>query len=670
MLHKEIPFLRILVPLCAGIIAGLYIEPDNWYIIIILLVCTLIIIYTFFHKETRLNIIFGIFLSISFVICGFLLYKIQKKGFTNLKQEKTDIICSISDFAEERENSYRVRIKLNAVIESGKLARASGSMLLYFRKDSSVTYLQPGDIIKIRCTPTEVLNRGNPLEFDYRFYLENKGIRYLSFVDIDDIKIKIVPSKRALKHRALIIREKILQMYRNRGISGRNLALVAAITVGEKSLLEQDQKERFMKAGVMHIMAVSGLHAVVLSMFVFNLLFFLKKRFRIIQILAALIILWAFAFVTGLTPSVMRATLMFSFIQAGKLLKRPPNSMNSVLASAFILIIIRPSVVFEAGFLLSYSAVIFIIAFYKEIRDIFHFKNRIAYWVWQSAALTLVAQAGTLPLTIMLFNRFPVYFLFTNLIIIPLASLLIITGSLILMLYPLAFVSGFLAHILNFLTLLTENITGLASSLPGASIEQMGMKVPESILLLAIISIAFSSITKREFHQTRFLLALILLFAGLSSVRNIITKRSNELIVYNTPGVTTVGLRAGKILYLYSSDNELAPEIKHQCAIQNISLKKINNERGRVIIKPGDKDILISEKIDAGILDKLKPDIIILSGIRPIITGLSSDAEYQGIIIASSESGSGFSLPENSLSRLRQPVHYVRRQGAFILDLP
>ena len=158
-------------------------------------------------------------------------------------------------------------------------------------------------------------------------------------------------------------------MFRERGIEGERLALVAAITVGQKNMLDPEQKQYFIKAGVMHIMAVSGLHAVILSLFIFKLLFFLKGRLNILRILITLLILWSFAFVTGLTPSVLRATLMFSFLQAGNIMKRPVNGINSVLASAFVLILIRPSVIFDAGFLLSYSAVIFIICFY---RDFYH----------------------------------------------------------------------------------------------------------------------------------------------------------------------------------------------------------------------------------------------------------------------------------------------------------
>ncbi len=204
-------------------------------------------------------------------------------------------------------------------------------------------------------------------------------------------------------------------------------------------MLDPEQKLNFIKAGVMHIMAVSGLHAIILSLFVLNLLFFMKRRFNVLRIVITIIILWSFAFVTGFTPSVLRATLMFSFLQAGKLMKRPANGINSVLASAFFLIIIRPSVIFDAGFLLSYSAVIYIICFYNDFYQLLLFKNWLADKIWQSAAVTIVAQAGTLPLTIMLFNRFPTYFILANITIVPVSNLLIVTGCLSSGVFPYSF---------------------------------------------------------------------------------------------------------------------------------------------------------------------------------------------------------------------------------------
>ena len=118
--------------------------------------------------------------------------------------------------------------------------------------------------------------------------------------------------------------------------------------------------------------------------------FFLKRRYNILRILITILILWSFAFITGLTPSVLRATLMFTFIQAGTLMKRRVNGINSVLASAFVLILIRPSVVFDAGFLLSYSAVIYIISFYQAFYNKIAIQNMLGDKIWQSAVITIL----------------------------------------------------------------------------------------------------------------------------------------------------------------------------------------------------------------------------------------------------------------------------------------
>ena len=147
--------------------------------------------------------------------------------------------------------------------------------------------------------------------------MQNKGIKYYAFSSAKDILTHFRPRHRKLAHRALIVREKIIDMYRQRGITGERLALVAAITLGQKNMLDPEQKQNFIKAGVMHIMAVSGLHAIILSLFVFNLLFFLRRRFNILRIIITILILWSFAFVTGLTPSVLQS-YSYVFVSSGR----------------------------------------------------------------------------------------------------------------------------------------------------------------------------------------------------------------------------------------------------------------------------------------------------------------------------------------------------------------
>jgi competence protein ComEC len=665
VLHKEIPFLRIGLPLCAGVISGLYTKPDTFFLVSVAIVITSGFFVSLFYNKTQTNLIFGCTLTISLFICGLLLYTIEKNRISTLKPEETMFACTLSDYPAEKENSFMLKINLNKKITIDGNEAVEGSMILYNKKDSSVASLLPGDLLIIKCTPAEIANRGNPYEFDYRFYMENQGIRYYAFTSSRNIIRHTVPDHRKLVHRALMIREKIIGMYKERGITGERLALVAAITLGQKNMLDPEQKQNFIKAGVMHIMAVSGLHAVILSLFVFNLLFFLKRRFNILRVLITVLILWSFAFVTGLTPSVLRATLMFTFLQAGELMKRRVSGINSVLASAFVLILIKPSVIFDAGFLLSYSAVIYIISFYQDFYLKMQFKNWLTDKISQSAVVTIVAQAGTLPLTIMLFNRFPTYFILTNIIIVPLSNLLIVFGCLVPLLFPIRFLSQFIGIILNYLTGLTEKLTAIAASLPLSNIENIGMTTVECILLTVTIFLFSLFLLKKQSFSVIYPISALFLFVLSGTVTEISTRTVNEVIVYNSPGSNTIGIKTGKILNLYSDTSLVGSEVLRHCATLGLKIETNKLSNNIYCLETGEKKILIGNSLNKNILKNFAPDIVILTGLRPEIeNNLSLIRSPETLII--SGASSGFHLPPESFFTDIDTVHLVKKSGAFI----
>ena len=666
MLHKEIPFLRIGLPLCLGIISGLYYKPDITFLSLALFVVISGFLSSLLFNKYHINLMFGLTLTISIFIGGLIMYNNEKSALSTLKPEKTLLICTLSDYPEEKEKSFRMILKLNEKIESGKIEVLKGSLLIYNKKDSSAMSLIPGDILILKCTPVEISNRANPFEFNYRFFMENQGIRYSAFTTSQDIISHIIPRHRKLIHKALITRERIISMFRECGITGEKLALVAAITLGQKSMLDPEQKMNFMKAGVMHIMAVSGLHAIILSLFVFNLLFFMKGRFNILRVIITIAILWSFAFVTGLTPSVLRATLMYSFLQAGKLMQRPANSINLVLASAFVLIIARPSVIFDAGFLLSYSAVIYIISFYQGFYLILQFKNWLADKIWQSVVVTLVAQAGTLPLIIMLFNRFPTYFILANITIVPVSNLLIITGCLIPMFYPVRFLSHFLAILLNYLTGLTEYLTSLTASLPYSTIENIGLTTSECLLLtITIFLFCYWFINRKE---VPFLYPLIFLFLFIFSgiMKDIFCFRTNEVIVYNTPGSSTIGIRTGKTLNLFTDTTVVCPEVKRQCAALGLKIHLQLLKNNYCCVKAGREKVLMTNYLNKKIIENYEPDLVILTGSHPEIEDDLVMAHGAEQIVISSEASSGYRLPQKINISGIDSVHFVRKSGAFI----
>jgi competence protein ComEC len=669
VLNKEIPFLRICVPLCLGIISGLKINPGPAGTILLIALSAAGLLFSLPFNNRLTNTVFGLALSVTLFSSGLILYNYEKDSLSEFESIPAIFAGTLTDYPEEKEKSVMLTVKLSRMVSNDHIKSVKGSIVLYNRKDSDTDSLNPGDIICFRCTPIPIVNRGNPYEFNYRFYMESRGIRYYAFTSQKDLISIISPEKRKLKYTALMIRKKIIGMYEKRGITGKRLALASAITLGEKEKLDPEQKEDFIRAGVMHIMAVSGLHAMILSLFIFNLLFFLKRRFNILRVVITIIFLWVFAFVTGLTPSVLRATLMFTFLQAGNLLKRRVNGVNSILASAFILIIIRPSVIFDAGFLLSYSAVLFIIGFYQEFHNLVTFRNRVCDLIWQSAAVTIVAQAGTLPLTIMLFNRFPTLFIITNAVIVPLSSVVVITGCLIPFLYPILHVSRLLAFVLDRLTGLTEYLTSNAASVPWSTIENIGLSLPECITLSLFIPLALGYLIRKPRIKVIYPLAALLLFVLSFTIKNIITASGNELIVYNTPGYATIGIKSGRSLLVLSENPEIPREVRRHSSVLGLRTENRMLTDSVFLIQAGSRKIIIYDQPLKGRDVTEHADIIIIKGKSPIpLSDFSSTDLFNPKQIVLAVSGTNI-IKGNKYRYNGSPIWSVKESGAFRLGL-
>ena len=666
MLYKEIPFLRICIPLCLGIITGLYIAPGDQFFIFTAVIILIFFSASLFVNRRLTNHIYGFALFLALLICGLLFYTKEKSWISTIEREEAVFTGVLSDFPEEKDKSYGLLLKLEKRITEKDQKPVNGSLMIYYRKDTLPPAFRPGDKIMIRCTPVEITSRGNPYEFDYRFYMETRRIRYIAFINKNNIINYSAGEAINLIHKSLMIRESIIEMFRKRGISEERLALVAAITLGQKNMLDPEQKLHFMKAGIMHVMAVSGLHALILSMFVFRMLFFLKGRLNIVRVIITIILLWSFAFITGLSSSVLRASMMYSFLQAGKIMKRPVNGINSLLASAFVLILIRPSVIFDAGFQLSYAAVIYIICFYHELYQKITFKNRLPDLIWKSAAITIIAQAGTVPLTIMLFNRFPVWFILSNIIIVPVASLVIILGALVPLTYPLPFLSTAITRLLDFTTGITEKLTEMVSSLPFSTIENIGLTGTECILLTIIIFLFTRYLLNRKSISVLLPLTALLFFVMAGTIKEVSYRRTNELIVYNSADSPVIGIRTGNILNTYSDTCIMRQEITRHASVLNLKLREnVLREDVFQLIAEGRK-IIITDMINNSLLQNNSPDIVILKGKKPVIErNLQSTETLDALVISSESVAAPWIISKINARR----VHFVKNQGAFHLDL-
>ncbi len=291
-----------------------------------------------------------------------------------------------------------------------------------------------------------------------------RGFRYSAYVPSPGTLIRKCLNTR---HRAQILRKKLLNKYALKIDKRESLNIVSALSLGYKDTMPEDIRSTFSNAGISHILAVSGLHVGIVSMLIIGFLSILRIRSNILILCLSLVGVWCFALISGMTASVCRASIMFSFLYTGRYLGRHINPLNSLFASAFILLLVNPFTLFSAGFQLSYSAVLAILLFYRKLNALGPFSGIIMSRSWSLITVTLLAQFGTLPLVLYHFRQLPLLSVLTNIFAIPLAFCILLSGFLFLACPLDFFLSDFLACIIEFETGLLYSISDLIASIPG-----------------------------------------------------------------------------------------------------------------------------------------------------------------------------------------------------------
>lgn len=297
-------------------------------------------------------------------------------------------------------------------------------------------------------------------------------------------------------------------------------ALCKALCIADKSDLTSTVKKDFSRAGASHILAVSGMHVGIIFTAISTLIGLISqsRKFSRIASIVAICFLWFYAFICGLQPSIVRACTMFTIPIIGKLLKRDSSSLNSLLFTAFCMVIYDYTNLFNIGFQLSFLAVAGILLFQEKIFNIFQLQNKILIWLWSLTSVSIAAQITTLPLTIYYFHNIPVLSLISNLFVVPLSTLLIyFSGGLIL--FNLTNVSNIISLILNklsyYLNLFIEEI----SCTPFVTIENINISIFQVATLYLIILITKYFLDSKKPVCVIWILSLIILFLGYEIIR-------------------------------------------------------------------------------------------------------------------------------------------------------
>ena len=337
--------------------------------------------------------------------------------------------------------------------------------------------------------------------FDYARWLRLHGYAAETFILPDDWQKARVPLKplgwwmRAVV-RARKVRQDLLAHYFRLGNGSDEAAIVAALTLGDKSRLSKTIKETYSQAGAAHVLALSGLHLGILCS-LFGLFRRHRHRWRWLSALLLLTGVWCFAFLTGLSPSVVRAAMMLSLYVLMGLVGRDQQPLNTLLATIIIMLVVQPLWLYDTGFQLSAVSLAAIQLFFPLLRLPIAVQNkrhwgRVLHWVWDFVAISVAAQLGTAPLVAYTFGRLPVYFLLANAIALPCATLMIYAVVLLWLSTPLPSVQLWVAKAVAVVAMTMNDGMRWVASLPSASVDNLHPTALQTVLCYVLLLILWA----------------------------------------------------------------------------------------------------------------------------------------------------------------------------------
>jgi len=578
---RRVPFFRFLIPFVAGILAGysiqgfpLYVGPSGLFILFFLLI-------TFRRASYRTAPLFGALLYFFLFIFGWYWYQ-QRQYQPKPIPEKTNHFAVITGYPEEKANSFKSILQLLPERQN---------ILTYLEKDSTAANLVPGQVIAFHRQPTAIEPPSNPGEFNYRAYMLRHHITHRLYLRTKDYFITTGKVGLNIRQKALVVREHLLSIFERYGFSGNEMSILSALVLGDRENIDPEIKEEFANSGAIHILAVSGLHVGIIY-FVFSfLLKFLKayRKGRLVRLFVLLAVIWIYAFITGLSPSVQRAATMFSFIAIGENINRQNNIYNTLAASAFLLLLVNPALLFEVGFQLSYAAVLSIVFFQPLIYHAIYISNWWLDKVWGLLTVSLAAQIGVSPLSIYYFHQFPVYFWLTNLFAIPLTTLIIYTAFLLITLSFIPFIGKAIAVLLHILVKALLTSVWTVNTLPGAVVPNISFTAP--MLLTSFLLIIFLTlfIIKKQQIFIQLILVSIIILTGITTINKYRILNQREIVFFHVPRKTLIAAVHGKNIVWISSEDSVTT--RQKMAIYMKPFEQLHGTKSSVIIPLSGKSV-------------------------------------------------------------------------------
>ncbi len=691
---NQTPLFRLLPAFIVGILAGIfgmYLNPSSILLFSALpffVLSVQVLFRKFFSYKNRW--MFGLSAHLLTFLFAYLLTELKTEihdhdHFSKVKNASA-FIAYLNDSKQEKAKSYKTTISVVAVRSADKWINTEGKCLVYISKDSVSSDLSYGDLILFTGIPAEVQPPGNPSQFNYKQWLSFNQVFHQLFLGSSKWKIVGHHYGYSIVEIAINMREKLLKIFRDNNISGDDYAVVSALLLGDTDEIDQDIINAYSASGALHVLSVSGLHVGIIYFALNGILFFMNRNRKTKLVKAGILILflWFYALLTGLSPAVLRSAAMLSYVVIGKSIDRYTNMYNTLAASAMTLFCFHPHLLMQVGFQLSYLAVLGIVFLYPKVHQLLGPTTWLGKQTWSLVAVSIAAQVATVPLSLFYFHQFPNYFLLSNLLVIPVSTVIIYGGIALFILSPFTTVASWIGlllgkavHFLNWIVITIEH-------LPHALLSGISITVVETWLMYFCMLMLILFLIKK---QTNYLFASVggaIIILGFQINESFQVKNQKQLIVYSVQKSSAVNLVDG-CSSLFIADTSLT---------NNKSMMMFNIvhywwdcglDENDVVINPGDvsrfflrrnflvfqnKTILLLN--DASLLKKNIPvpcvDYLILSkNLKVKLEEVVKKVKFKQLIIDSSNSLSRTDRWITEAKQLGVDCYSVQHSGAFVI---
>lgn len=490
---------RLTICLATGIFLFDTLWPENFswsYWVAIWLLLVIVCGGVFWFSRWRWRWLFGVMAGMAFFLWGGISVVHQRETVQYDWDGEPAIYKGIVESVPEvRGKTFRAEVRVDVQrLSNGNWKRIDRNILLSWMPDSLSKPLACGDSVCFYAKVSYPFSEKELTRFDYGDYLLRKSISGTALAYAGNWRCTGKPRSLSVSQLAKVCQQQVVDVYRSWGFDQDVQAVVSALTIGEKTDLTPELKAMYSAAGVSHVLALSGLHVGILScilscilLWLFYPLTYLKHGRKILAFLVVCL-LWLFAFISGLSSSVVRAVVMYSLYTFASFCSEERFSgMHSLVLAAFLMLIYNPFFLFDISFQLSFTAVFSILAFYPLFSRWLCIKNCVLRYVWNTLSLSISAQLGTLPFILYYFGSFPTYFLLVNLVVVILAGGILMLTLVALCIASVPMVGSTVMTLLEWCTSVLNESTRWVQQLDGSQITSVYLSSSQACLLTAVI---------------------------------------------------------------------------------------------------------------------------------------------------------------------------------------